>query len=75
MASLGRLLGMRVHGMESLIRLACIARNKDYWALGRTVEKLGLNHLNPKKMLALAYGEKSELGSGEHRVRPYLSAN
>jgi opine dehydrogenase len=75
MASLGKLLGVRVNGMESLIRLACIARNKNYWALGRTVEQLGLNHLSPKEMLAMAYGEKPEKRVGEHEPWPYLSAN
>ncbi len=61
MASLGRKLGVRVRGMESLIRLACIIRQKDYWESGRTVEKLGLDHLTPDDLRSLALGNDNHL--------------
>ena len=56
MASLGRKLGVRVRGMESLIRLACIIRKKDYWETGRTIERLGIAGLAPKDLRAIAQG-------------------
>ncbi len=54
MASLGNMLGIRVRGMTSIIRQACIIRERDYWALGRTVENLGLSRLRSKNLLSLA---------------------
>jgi opine dehydrogenase len=41
-ASLGIRYGVSVRGMESLIRIASIIHQTDYWRRGRTVEKLGL---------------------------------
>lgn len=58
MASLGRRFGIRVRAIESIIRLACIARDKDYWAVGRTVENLGLDSLHTNDLLAICQGEK-----------------
>ena len=54
MASLGDVLGIRVRGMSSIIRQACIIRERDYWKIGRSVESLGISHLRARKMLALA---------------------
>lgn len=56
MASLGRKLGIRVRGMESLIRLACISHEIDYWQVGRTMESLQLKHLSPEEILAQVEG-------------------
>ncbi len=50
-ASLGRQYGIRVRGMESLIRLACIANQKDYWECGRTVQSLGIDELRATELL------------------------
>lgn len=57
MASMGKMLGVRVRGMESIIRLASIIRKKDYWKMGRTVENLGLSHQAPSKLLSMAEGK------------------
>jgi opine dehydrogenase len=57
MASLGKMFGIRVRAMESIIRLACIARNTDYWEAGRTMEKLGLAQLQKSEIISLALGE------------------
>jgi len=54
MASLGNMLGIRVRGMASIIRQACIIRERDYWAIGRSVESLGLSRLRSKSLLSLA---------------------
>jgi opine dehydrogenase len=57
LASLGEMLGVRVRGMKSIIRLACIIRNKDYWAMGRTVERLGIAHLKPQDLWSMSEGK------------------
>ncbi|MEN8242871.1 MAG: NAD/NADP octopine/nopaline dehydrogenase family protein [Chloroflexota bacterium] len=57
MASLGNMLGIRVRGMESIIRLASIIRRKDYWEIGRTVENLGLSHQAPETLLSMSVGK------------------
>jgi opine dehydrogenase len=57
MASLGNMLGIRVRGMESIIRLASIHRDKDYWEIGRTVQNLGISHQSPETLLSMALGK------------------
>jgi opine dehydrogenase len=45
-ASLGERFGVSVRGIESIVRLACIVHQTDYWRRGRTVDKLGLSDLS-----------------------------
>lgn len=49
-ASLGNRYGVSVRGVESLIRLACIAHSTDYWRRGRTLERLGMEHLSVSEL-------------------------
>ena len=42
-ASLGRMLGVPTPASEAIITLASILNKEDYWALGRTVEKMGID--------------------------------
>jgi opine dehydrogenase len=49
-ASLGTRYGVTVHGMDSIIRLACIIHHTDYWKRGRTVERLGIGHLSVSEL-------------------------
>jgi opine dehydrogenase len=49
-ASLGNRYGVSVRGIDSLIRLACIAHRTDYWRKGRTLEKLGIDHLSVSEL-------------------------
>jgi opine dehydrogenase len=49
-ASLGQHFGVSVHGMDSIIRLACIVHRTDYWRRGRTVEKLGIGGLTVSEL-------------------------
>jgi opine dehydrogenase len=51
LAALGQRYGVSVRGMESIIRLACIAHQVDYWQYGRTLEKLGIDHLSTAELL------------------------
>ncbi len=53
-ASMGQRYGVSVRGMESLIRLAIIANQVDYWQIGRTLENLELDHLSAEELLTLA---------------------
>ncbi|MBC7250359.1 MAG: NAD/NADP octopine/nopaline dehydrogenase family protein [Anaerolineae bacterium] len=51
-ASLGARFGVRVRAMESIIRLACIVHQTDYWRRGRTLDKLGLEDLSVSELRA-----------------------
>lgn len=46
MASMAQRYGVSVHGMESIIRIACIIHRTDYWRRGRTLRKLGIDRLS-----------------------------
>jgi opine dehydrogenase len=41
-AALGQRYGVSVRGMDSIIRLACIVHQTDYWRRGRTLDRLGI---------------------------------
>jgi len=45
-ASVGNQFGISVRGMDSIIRLACIIHQTDYYRKGRTVEHLGIKDLS-----------------------------
>ncbi|MBN1954539.1 MAG: NAD/NADP octopine/nopaline dehydrogenase family protein [Anaerolineae bacterium] len=50
-AALGQQYGVRVRGMESIIRQACIIHRTDYWRRGRTLDKLGVDQLSIDEVL------------------------
>jgi len=45
-AVLGGRYCVRVRGMDSIIRLACVVHRTDYWRRGRTLDKLGIEQLS-----------------------------
>ncbi len=49
-AALGQRHGVRVRGMESLIRLACIIHRTDYWQRGRTLSRLSIERLSVEEL-------------------------
>ena len=53
-ASLGDLLGVETPTIKSLIYLASLINDADYWALGRTVERMGLAGLTARDICHLA---------------------
>ena len=55
-ASLGNHYGVSVRGMESIIRLTCIAHQTDYWRRGRTLERLGIKHLSVSELTRYVSG-------------------
>jgi opine dehydrogenase len=49
-AALGQRYGVSVHGMDAIIRLACIIHRTDYWRRGRTLDKLGIEQLSVSEL-------------------------
>jgi opine dehydrogenase len=49
-ASIGELLGVKVPTIKAIIHLTSILHERDYWAEGRTVEKLGLAGMNVEQI-------------------------
>jgi opine dehydrogenase len=69
-ASLGNRYGVSVRGMESVIRLACIAHQTDYWHRGRTLDRLGIEHLSVSELNYFVTGRtQSQLSHQTHRLR------
>lgn len=70
-ASLGKRYGVSVRGIESIIRLTCIAHRTDYWQRGRTVKRLGIEHLSVSELTRYVTGKtKHQLPT--HTRRPKL---
>ncbi len=49
-ASLGEYLGVKVPTMKSIIQLANVLHNRNYWAEGRTINKLGLDGMTVRQI-------------------------
>ena len=60
MASVGQKFGVATPVMDSLIRLASVMHERDYWAEGRTVDALGIAQLSLRQLRRLAIGEAIE---------------
>lgn len=71
-ASLGNRYGVSVRGMESIIRLACIAHQTDYWQRGRTMRRLGIEHLSVSELTHYVTGGRRHLTPIQPR-RPKLT--
>lgn len=54
LASIGEMLGVDTPTIKSIINLASIIRGVDFWAEGRTVEKLGIKGMSIKEIRLLA---------------------
>jgi opine dehydrogenase len=50
-ASIGRGIGVEVSSIEAIVNIACMANGEDYWASGRTAEKLGIAGLDAKALV------------------------
>ena len=57
-ASLGDMLGVATPTIKSIIHLASMLHEKDYWETGRTVERLGIQGLSVRELRLLAIGEE-----------------
>ncbi|RLD07222.1 MAG: NADP transhydrogenase subunit alpha [Chloroflexota bacterium] len=72
-ASLGNHYGVSVRGMESIIRLACIAHQTDYWRRGRTLERLGVKHLSVSELTRYVTGRSTHqmpIGARHPKLAP-----
>jgi opine dehydrogenase len=49
-ASLGEYLGVKVPTMKSIIQLANVLHHRNYWAEGRTIDKLGLEGMTVRQI-------------------------
>lgn len=49
-AALGQRYGVSVRAMDSIIRLACIVHQTDYWRRGRTLAKLGIEQVSVSEL-------------------------
>lgn len=55
-ASIGHQLGILTPNIDSIIKIGSTMLKTDFWKLGRTVEKLGLNNLNSTGIINLVNG-------------------
>ena len=60
MSSIGRKFGVKTPVMDALIALASAMHDRDYYAEGRTVERLGITDLSLKQIRLLAIGEMDQ---------------
>jgi opine dehydrogenase len=51
-AALGQRYGVSVQAIDSIIRLACVIHQTDYWRRGRTLNKLGIEQLSVSELTA-----------------------
>ncbi|MDW3229224.1 MAG: NAD/NADP octopine/nopaline dehydrogenase family protein [Acidobacteriota bacterium] len=58
-ASVGKKFGVETPTIDSIIKLASILTQTDYWQIGRTVESLGIKDMTLRELRLLAIGEKS----------------
>jgi len=56
-AALGQRYGVRVRGMDSIVRMACIIHRTDYWRRGRTLDRLGIDQLGVGEIIQFVMGE------------------
>ena len=60
MASIGEKFGVETPAINSIIEMASVINNTDYRAIGRTVERLGIENMSLRDLRLLAIGEKTE---------------
>jgi opine dehydrogenase len=58
-AALGQHNGVSVRAMDSIIRMACIIHQTDYWRRGRTLEKLGIGDLSVGELMGYVQDGKA----------------
>lgn len=57
-ASVGKMFGIKTPAINTIINLACMLNNHDYWAEGRTVQQLGIDKMSLRELRLLAIGEQ-----------------
>jgi opine dehydrogenase len=64
LASIGRMLGVPVPMMETVINIANVMHDKDYWKEGRTVQHMGLEGLSVKSIRQRVVGIEERPAEG-----------
>jgi opine dehydrogenase len=64
-ASIGEMLGVPTPTIRSIIRLASVMHGVDYWAEGRTVDRLGIQGMSVKDIRFLVVGAEAAGAAGE----------
>lgn len=59
-ASVGKKFGVPTPTIDAIIDFSSILLQTDFWSIGRTVEKLGIQDMSLKDLRLFAIGEKSE---------------
>lgn len=54
LASIGEMLGVKTPTIRSIVQIASIMRGRDFWAEGRTAEKLGIKGMSIREIRLLA---------------------
>ncbi len=57
-ASLGRELGIKTPAIDTMISLASLEGGRDWWAEGRTAQKMGLAGMSAKQMIEFVIGHR-----------------
>jgi opine dehydrogenase len=65
-ASIGKMLGIETPIINSIITIASAINGCDYWAEGRTVERLGIQNMNLRDLRLFAIGEASTGNAHNH---------
>ena len=73
-ASLGKRHGVSVRGIESIIRLACIAHSTDYWRRGRILNNLGIEHLSVSELTRYVTGKPVQQMTNNRPISKLTSA-
>lgn len=60
-SSIGKQLGIPTHTIDSVIHLASCMHEKNYWKIGRTAQKLGLEGKSADEIRNIACGVKEEI--------------
>ena len=63
-SSVGKMFKIPTPTIDSLIHLASILNNTDYYSNGRTAERLGIHKMNLREMRLLAIGEQIPFRKG-----------
>jgi opine dehydrogenase len=72
-AALGTQVGVKVRGMDSIVRLACIIHRTDYWRRGRTLDRLGIDRWSVSELTRYVMEGVAEEGVAPVSVYPVIA--
>lgn len=61
MSSIGKEIGIKTPTIDAVIHLASVMHGKDYWKIGRTAEKLGIQGMTVEEIIELVEGKRKEV--------------